>query len=134
LPGAVHVVGLRELQAAFAKAERDSRLYLRAALREVAAPVQREAESLAESQIRRMPRSPAWAGMRIGVTRKLVYVAPKKRGVKAKGGTGRSRPNLADLLKERAMEPALDRHEGDLVGRVDAALDRVADHFNGGHA
>lgn len=81
-----------------------------------------------------MPRSPAWAGMRIGVTRKLVYVAPKKRGVKTRGGSSRSRSNLADLLKERAMQPALDRNEGALVGRVDAALDTVANHFNGGHA
>jgi hypothetical protein len=43
--------------------------------------------------------------MRVGVTRHTVYVAPKQRA--GRGGPGRGRPNLAGLLMDRAMLPAL---------------------------
>jgi hypothetical protein len=68
--------------------------------------------------------------MRIGVTRTLVYVAPRQRGVRGQGP--KRRPNLADLMMSRAMEPALERHAGELEANVERMLDRVADQFNHG--
>lgn len=119
------VRGLRDLQAGFARADKESRLFVRKALGEAAEPVRRDAEALASDRIPRI--GSAWARMRTGVTRRSVYVAPKKRGAKA---TARRRPNLAPLLMERAMQPALDRNAGDAERRVETALDRIADHFN----
>lgn len=126
----VAVTGLRDLNAALAKADRATRLGVRAELRQVGEPVRSDAQQLAGTAIPRMAHSPAWAGMRVGVTRSLVYVAPRKRGTR--GRTPRSRPNLAQLLMARAMEPALRRHEGQTVERFDDMLDRVADRFNHG--
>jgi hypothetical protein len=122
------VTGLRELSAAFAHAERQTRLGFRAGLRDVAEPVRRDAEQLALSAIPRMSASPAWSRMRTGVTRSLVYVAPRKRGTR--GRTPRSRPNLADLLMDKAMEPALERHANEIEGRMEQFMDHIADDFN----
>ena len=127
--GEVYVRGMRELSRAFAYADRDSRRELRAAFREVAEPVARDAESLAVARIRRMPESPRWSLMRVGVTRTAVYVAPKQRGVRRRDDPHR-RPNLADLMMDRAMEPALEQNQHEIEVAVEHALDRLADHFN----
>jgi hypothetical protein len=129
---AVIVEGERELFRAFAHADREARLGLRRTFREVAEPVRADAEELALQTIRNMPKSPKWAKMRTGVTQKLVYVAPRQKGTRGRG-RGR-RPNLADLLMGRAMEPALRRHEPEIEARVERALDVVADGFNHGGA
>ena len=83
-------------------------------------------------KIRRMPRSPQWARMRVGVTRNLVYVAPRARGVKTRGRHNFGRPNLADLLMGRAMQPALDQHIGEVEARFEELLDHISDDFNRG--
>jgi hypothetical protein len=129
MPPAVQVRGLREVNAAFAKADRQTRLGVRAGLRDVAEPVRRDAEQLAASTIPRMPRSPRWSRMRVGVTRTLVYVAPRQRGARGRNNP-RARPNLAPLLMDRAMQPALDRHENEIEGRFEQLLDHIADDFN----
>ena len=59
--------------------------------------------------------------MRTGVTQTLVYVAPRKRGVKTRGSDPRRRPNLGTLLADRALEPALRQHEH----RIEADFDRM---------
>jgi 16S rRNA U516 pseudouridylate synthase RsuA-like enzyme len=121
---------MRELSAAIARAGKDSRRELRAAFVEVAEPVARDAQSLALAKISRMAASPRWSMMRVGVTRTSVYVAPKKRGVTTRGADPRRRPNLADLMMDRAMQPALEQNEHEIEAAVEHALDRVADHFN----
>jgi hypothetical protein len=68
--------------------------------------------------------------MRVGVTRNLVYVAPRQKGTRGRGP--RRRPNLADLLMSRAMEPALERHTGEIEQRFDELLGHVTDNFNRG--
>jgi hypothetical protein len=127
---AVVVRGQRDLSRAFAKADRDTRLAWRRTLRQLAEPVRSDAEQLALQTIRNMPKSPKWARMRTGVTQKLVYVAPRQKGTRGRG-RGR-RPNLADLLMDRAMQPALDRHRGDVERAVELLFDRIADDFNRG--
>lgn len=96
-------------------------------LRELAEPIRADAESLALSSITRIGIS--WSRMRTGVTRRVVYVAPKQRGVKS-ATNPRRRPNLATLLEQRAMTPALERHEPNLVAGVDEVLTGFALRWN----
>jgi hypothetical protein len=124
----VIVKGLREVNAAFAKTDRDIRLGWRAGMREVAEPVRRDAEASASASIRNMPGSPRWSRMRTGVTRTMVYVAPRQKG--ARRNPYARRPNLADLLMDRAMEPALARHEHEIEERIDHLVDVAAFNFN----
>jgi len=114
----VRVRGLRELSRAFALADRTLSRELSSSLREAAEPVRAEAEALAVASIPRIGLP--WSRMRVGVTRKSVYVAPKERG-----GKGRSRPNLAGLLLGRAMQPALERNIGEVEDAVDDVLATV---------
>ena len=129
MPGAVAVTNWRELNAAFAKSERATRLGVRAAQREIAQPIRLDAESLATQTISRVGLR--WSRMRIGVTRTLIYVAPRQRGARGRDNP-RRRPNLGTLLMERAMEPALERHRPGLERNVEQLLDRIADDFNHG--
>ena len=126
----VIVQGLGDVNAAFAKTDRDLRLGWRKGMRQVAEPVRQDAQASALSDIRRMPGSPKWARMRTGVTRTMVYVAPRQKGVR--GRTPARRPNLADLLMDRAMQPALERHKHEITARFEQLLDQVADNFNHG--
>lgn len=126
----IAVRGLRELSAAFAKADKEARTGFRQELREVAEPVRATAEQLAESRITRI--GPRWGRMRVGVTRRLVYVAPRQRGVNSKRSIAVRRPNLADLLMDRAMQPALDQHAPQIEARVEQALDNLLDRWGRG--
>lgn len=125
--GYLVVENLANLQRALAKADKGVRLGLRKGLREVAEPVRRDAEALAAGSIPRIGAK--WPRMRVGVTRNLIYVAPRQRGTKEKS---RKRPNLAGLLLDRAMDPALERNKGRIEGDVEALLDKVATGFNVG--
>lgn len=124
----IYVHGLREISGAYAKLERDTRAGLRTGLRDVAEPVRRDAEQLAQARIVRIGAK--WFKMRVGVTRRVVYVAPRQRGVKKTGERWRRRPNLADLLMDKAMEPALEQNEAKVEQAVDKVLDRVIADFN----
>lgn len=110
------VEGLAGLQRAFAFAERDIRLDLRASLREAAEPVRADSETLAVQRITNI--GVPWSRMRVGVTRTLVYVAPRERGTKGRGNQRFRRPNLRDLLLDRAMNPALDQNQSQIETRV----------------
>lgn len=92
------------------------------ALKETAQPVADEAELLAMTRIRSMPRSPHWAGMRIGVSvaRGVVYMVPAARSKRT-----RKRPNLAELLLERAMDPALEHNAAKIETAVENMFDRL---------
>ena len=119
------VEGLGDLNRALRRADKDVRAGVRKELRGIAEPIQRTAETLAFSSIRNIGRD--WSRMRIGATLDLVYVAPQMRGTKTKA---RKRSNLADLLMDRAMQPALDQHAPEIERRVGDALDRAADNFS----
>jgi hypothetical protein len=127
MASAVRVEGLRDLNKALARADRDVRLGVRKALREVAEPVRADAERLAASEIRNLNEGDPWSRMRVGVTKTLVYVAPKKRG--SKRGL-QKRTNLAPLLAGRAMEPALEQNEDNVERAMQHVIDTAADRFN----
>lgn len=118
----VKVRGLREMNRAFARANRDLDRELKDTLKDAAEPVREGAERLAFTQIRGMVHSPRWAEQKIGATSRVVYIAPRQRGTK---NPLRRRPNLAGLLLGRAMEPALRQNEHRVVAKLERMLDRI---------
>lgn len=121
------VSGMPELQRALKLADKDVRRGVRAEQRTVAEPVRSEAERLAVAEIDHI--GTGWERMRIGLSARSIYVAPRRRGPRS---GPLKRPNLAPLLMDRAMEPALHMHEHDIERRYSEMLDRVADRFNRG--
>lgn len=118
----VSVDGLRELNRAFARADKQVKAEFRGTLRKAAEPVRQDAESLAVAGIRNIGEP--WSRMRVGVTRSLVYVAPRQRGRKT--GAGARRPNLKGLLLERSLEPALENNIDGVTNDVEHMLNGVA--------
>jgi hypothetical protein len=116
----IRVEGLRELQRAFKAADKTLQKDLRSGLRAAAEPVRASAESLAVEKIARI--GVPWSRMRVGVTQRDVYVAPKQRGQKGRDQRLR-RPNLFDLLMGRALQPALDQN----IAKVERQLERLLD-------
>jgi hypothetical protein len=119
----VAVKGLRELNRAFARADKTLKREKNDALRRAAEPVRLDAESLAVANIRNI--GIPWSRMRVGVTQKVVYVAPRERGVRSRGNARRRRPNLAGLLMGEAMEPALEHNRERVMESLDDMLATV---------
>lgn len=115
----VRLRGFRELNRAFKVADRTLHKELQSELREAAEPVRSGSEELARGGIPRIGNE--WWQMRVGVTTKVVYVAPKKRSKDPR----RKRPNLAGLLLGRSMEPALEANASVVEAHVGRALDTV---------
>lgn len=115
----VRVQGYREASRAFAKMDAELKAELTGGLKEAGEPVRAEAETLAVSNIRNI--GDRWSRMRLGVTTSVVYVAPSARN---RGGS--PRPNLAGLLMDKAMSPALQAKEPEVVALLDAMLGRLA--------
>jgi len=124
------VENLGEVLRALKTVERDVRLGVRKELRQAAEPIRADAAELTDTRIRNMYRSPRWSRMRVGVTQRVVYVAPRQRGVKSQPRQQLKRPNLADLMTTRAMQPSLDRHRTTVVREMEQMLDRAAAKFN----
>lgn len=118
----VTVKGFRELQRLYALADKESKKEMKTLERELAKPVQVDAEATAGTRITRI--RPDWAEMRIGITQKLIYVAPKKRGVKP--GSPRSRRKFATLMNARVMEPVAERWRPQLVQRTERLFNSIA--------
>ena len=125
MAGTVRVEGLRELTRAFGKISTDLRDEVRDELLDAVEPVKERAEQLALSRIRNMPESPQYAEMRTGVSkaRGVVFMVPAWR---TRRRPNRRRPNLGELLLERAMDPALDEKEDEIVRGVERTLDHLA--------
>ena len=118
---AVRVEGLRELERAFKLYGRGLERGVREALETAAEPVRTDAQSLAVSSIPRI--GIPWSRMRIGVTRRTAYIAPNERGKRTQRDPRRGRPNLRNLLLDRAMEPALERNIRNVEREIGDALD-----------
>lgn len=128
MPSVVHqdvvrVKGYTELTRAFAVADKSVKREMHVALRDVAEPIRSDAENLARLRIRNIGRR--WSLMRTGLTTSVVYVAPRERGTRSRRNRAFARPNLAGLLMDRAMQPALEANRAEIVGRFDEALEHV---------
>lgn len=122
------VRNLKQLTATFSKAPSDVNRAYRAELRTVGEPTRKSAETLATGRIRKM--TVPWSKMRVGITQKLVYVAPRQRGVKGRAGQSHRRPKFGTLMMDRAMEPALREHEGQIERDFDVMLDRLVTRWD----
>jgi len=124
---AVRVRGIRELERAFRLADKSEQKLLRQELKTAAVPVQRAAEGMALGRIRKM--SPAWAAMRIGQKRSVVYIVPKQKGRRSRQNRNLRRPNLKTLLLDRAMIPALNSRKDDVVRGLEHMLASVGNQW-----
>lgn len=115
--GEVYVRGLPELNRAFKSISKDLGKEMRAELVQVGEPVRSAAEVLAVENISHI--GDRWSRMRLGVTSRSVYVAPKARRRR-----GSSRPNLAPLLAKE-MEAALERNTEHVVAGLEHMIDRL---------
>jgi hypothetical protein len=133
MAGTVRVEGLRELERAFRRVDKEETKLLRKELKEAAEPVKVAAQGKALGSIRRMRRSPRWAEMRVGQARSLVYMVPKQRGRNTKRHKTRyARPNLKNLLLDRAMIPALEQNTTQVTQRVQHVLDTIGRQWERG--
>lgn len=114
----VRVTGLRELQRDLKRYDADLGKEVRKTLAAAAEPIRVRAQGLANANISRI--GPRWEQMRIGVTAKGVYLAPKSRR-----RSGSPRPNLAGLLMDDAMQPAVDSGADTVVAALEVMLDRL---------
>lgn len=127
---AIRVENLAAVQRALARTEKDIRIGFRHELREAVEPVRATASTLSHTRIRNLDEGEPWTQMRVGVTRNLVYVAPKQRGVKSRGRHALRRPAFGILLGERAMQPSLDIERPEIERAVSQLLDDAARKFN----
>lgn len=124
----VHLRNFSETSRAFSKAGKDAARMFRKVFREVAEPIQKDAQELAQQEISHIGKR--WWRMRVGVTRKVVYVAPQQRGRMTKTDPKRySRPNIKTLLADKALDPALEKNEPFIEARTLNALDVLADNW-----
>lgn len=114
----VRVHGIREFVRAASKATKESKTFVRAALRESAMPVRDEAAR----RISPIDARTA-AGYRVAVRQRGVAVEQRLRKT-----TG-TRPDYGALQMRRALLPALRREAANTERRVERALDVIADHF-----
>jgi hypothetical protein len=122
--GAIHVEGVAELKRAFNRVDRQLAVDLEGVMLDAIEPIRSSAEQLADERISHIGNT--WRRMRIGIARggAVTYVAPKTH----RGG-GSPRSNLAPLLMNQAMLPALEAHREEVVLKLEVMLDRVIRRF-----
>lgn len=120
----VVVRGYRELARTFGRLGPELKKELRVELLRAGEPVRADAERLAASEISNIEAGDVWARMRVGVTSRSVYVAPRAR--RRRRGPRWKRPNLAVRLLDDAMVPALDANRQQTVANLERMLDRLA--------
>jgi len=124
----IRVRGLKEFQRACLKADKNMRKDVRDRLLKVAEPVKSSAEQLASRNIRNIGAK--WSQMRIGATTNVVYVAPKQRSRHTPPQL--KRPNLAPLLMNNAMLPALDANAPNVERELEHMLDAMSEDWSHG--
>lgn len=123
--------GQRELLRAFNKTEKETKTGVRAVMAGIAQPVADTIEQNAKQDISRIGEK--WPVMRIGVTQKLIYLAPKERSRLARRNPRRYvRREFSEMFATRAIDPAEERHAPGYEAAVSRALDIVCDRFNHG--
>jgi hypothetical protein len=113
--GTVRVKGLRELQQDFRKMEGSLRKEVREGLREAAEPVRKQAQALFEPI-----NADSAAGYRVRVRARGVAVEQSRRRT-----TGR-RPDYGRRQMGRALIPALNARQGEVISSLDKMLGRLA--------
>lgn len=97
-------------------------------LKHIAEPTRAAAEHHALTDITRMAHSPEWADMKVVIGKTAALIVPVQRGTRGRGN--RKRPNLADLLQERALEPAEEENEKRFDRDAEVLLDKLVTKWN----
>lgn len=113
----VAVNGLSELVRAFDVLQGKTKSEVRDALVKVGEPVRSAAEHEAVANIRNIGAQ--WSLMRLGITPRMVYIAPAQRSRRKAS----KRKNLAVLLLDRSMWPAAAKHEHEVLEGLERAVD-----------
>lgn len=128
---AIRVENYKNVLEAFGAASKTIERGFMGSLREAAEPIREDAERRAGSgEIDNLADGDPWTLMRIGVTRSMVYVAPRERGRRTRGNPALERPNLKPLLLDRAMEPAIDAHRDHVRANIEDLLGYMARTFD----
>ena len=115
------VKGLREfLAAADAAEDRATKKLVRDELRRAAEPVREMAQDL----LGRLTPEPTDTRYGISV-RRVGTVTVERRRRKTTG----QRPDWGSIQMREALEPALETEQGEVISRLEEAVDRIADRF-----
>ena len=123
MSSAIRVHGLRQLNRAFAKADKNLKKELTQTLKQVAEPVR--ADAARRTHLIRNVRSSSeaardWSQMKTSAQTSMTYVAPRAR---RRGGS--PRPHFGTLLMDMAMQPALDAHAAEVEHELGRMLDEI---------
>lgn len=125
----IEIEGFSELATALARTGTDVRRALNAGLKDLAEPIAHDAARFAEAGISGLARkrSSDWGAMRVGVAHgfSLIYVAPRERGRRGRGDDPMRRPQFADLLIAKAMDPAVEANEASVIAGAEKIVDDV---------
>lgn len=105
------------MRRAFKGAQNDLRTKTDDRLRSAAELVADDAERLASTRISKI--GPKWSRMRVGLTSRSSYVAPKQRPTKV---AAMKRKKIATRLMDEAMQPALDENTAEVRREMDRML------------
>jgi hypothetical protein len=130
MAGALVIKNFEALNKTFKQAPKELRLKLRGEYRKMADPVRMTAESLAATRIRNLAEGSPWARFRLGITQKLIYIAPRQKGSHGRGPSRRK--NMGNLLAYRALGPAIEQHEQRIEHEFEQLLDRMTRSWNSG--
>ena len=113
MANAVRIEGLRELERAFKLYGRGLEKGLREVLEASAEVVRPDAQLLTRSALKPPKEGGAdWTQMRVGVTRRMGYVAPVERGNRSRRPSSRARgAKFKARVLGRALEPALQNNK-----------------------
>lgn len=122
---AVRIEGLRELEAAFRLYGRGMEKGIREALEAGAEVVRPDAATFTAGIVKRSEVD--WTQMRVGVTRRVGYVAPVQRGKFSKRNPRRyGRSKFKARVLEFALEPALTQNTERVAQEFEDALADLA--------
>lgn len=120
MQGGLKVTGIREFQRALAKGDKEQRKQISGVFKEVGEIVRERGASLFSGI-----DAGSAAGFRTVVRQRGVEVEQRKRRVTGKRG------DYGALQMRRALVPALEEKQGDVVDAFEDALDKVIDIVEG---
>ena len=124
MAGAVNEIrlkGQKELERSFKQMRKEVLKSIRTDVRKLATPVQRDAQQRALDEIPNIGQ--AWSRLRLGVLVSGVYLAPRERGRRSRAIAELRRPNLVDLMMTRALIPAFEAHQAELMQGFSRIID-----------
>lgn len=125
----ISIKGYQNVIRSYAKVGKAASKNMRKRLRDAGEPVRAKAQELGPRNIRNLRASPTptgrsdWAAVRLGVTQRFVYIAPRERG--RTRNEHKRRPNFKGLEIGKAYEPALAIERDEVIDRFGGIFDDI---------